>query len=60
MRGYWLMTAAVASFLYGLAPTDVATLTVASLVLAGVAGLAAYVPAHRATAVSPMDVLRAE
>ena len=48
------------SFLYGIAPTDGLTLVAALLVLTVVAGLAAYVPAHRATGVNPMDVLRAE
>ena len=50
----------VSTFLYDVTPTDATTMVVASCLLAGVAALAAYVPAHRATAVSPMDVLRAE
>ncbi len=50
----------VTSFLYGIAPTDGLTLVATLLVLSVVAGLAAYVPAHRATGVNPMEVLRAE
>ncbi len=48
----------VTSFLYGIAPTDGLTLLAALVVLSGLAGLAAYCPAHRATRGNPMDVLR--
>jgi putative ABC transport system permease protein len=46
--------------LFGVAPTDPATYLVVGLVLAGVAVLAAWVPARRATRVDPMEALRAE
>jgi len=49
-----------AGLLYGLSPTDPATLTAAALIMLGVAGLAAYLPARRASRVDPMDALRYE
>ena len=48
------------SFLYGVTPTDGLTIVSALLLLGGVAALAAYVPAHLATRVNPMDILRAD
>jgi putative ABC transport system permease protein len=50
----------VAALLYGLQPADPATLGAAVAVLAGVAGLAAYLPARRAARVDPMTALRDE
>ena len=60
VAGAFALARLVTSFLYGIAPTDVVTFTTAFLLLTGVAGLAAYVPAHRATGVNPMEVLRTE
>ncbi len=48
------------SFLYGVEPTDIVTLTMAIIVVALFAGLASFVPAWRASSVNPTDVLRAE
>jgi len=44
--------------LFGVAPFDPLTYTLLSIVLLGVAAAAAYVPARRATAVSPIESLR--
>ena len=50
----------VRSQLYGLSPTDPATLIMATIILGSVAMLAGYVPARRATRVDPMLALRYE
>jgi len=50
----------VASMLFGLTPWDPLTISAATLVLVGVAVLAGYLPARRASRVSPMVALRYE
>lgn len=50
----------VASFLYGLKPNDPLTLSLAAVVLAGVAFVAGYLPARRASRTDPMTALREE
>jgi predicted permease len=56
----WAASRWVKSMLYGLTPTDPATLAGAALVLASAALLAAYLPARRASRVDPMTALRHE
>jgi ABC-type antimicrobial peptide transport system permease subunit len=46
--------------LFGIRPMDATTVASAALALLAVATLAAYVPAHRASRVPPMTVLRYE
>jgi predicted permease len=48
------------SFLYGVGPMDPATLIFATLVMLGVATIAGYLPARRASRVAPMMALRCE
>jgi putative ABC transport system permease protein len=53
-------TRALTSLLYGIEPTDPATLTSVVLLLGGVALVASYLPARRATALDPVRSLRAD
>jgi predicted permease len=53
-------TRLIASQLFGLTPMDPLTITLATLLLAGVAGLAGYLPARRASRVDPLVALRCD
>jgi len=60
MAGAVLITRALSARLYGVTALDPATLIGAAIVLSSVALTATYVPAHRATAVDPLEALRSE
>jgi predicted permease len=52
------VTRMMSSFLYEIRPADPATFAVVSVVLLGVASIACYIPARRATRVDPLVALR--
>jgi len=54
------ITRVLASVLYGVKATDLPTFGGVTLLLAGVAVLASYLPARRAASIEPMQALRSE
>jgi putative ABC transport system permease protein len=60
LAGALASTRVLSSLLFGVGATDVATFASVSALLLGVAALAAFVPARRATAVDPLSSLRSE
>jgi predicted permease len=56
----WALGRLVESQLYGIKPTDQATIAIATLILCSAALCAALIPARRASAVSPTEALRFE
>lgn len=60
LAGALATTRVIRSLLYEVGPTDSSTFICVSLLLAGVALLASYIPAHRAAKIDPMEALRYE
>jgi predicted permease len=58
--GSLLLSRTIATFLFGVRPTDPLTYAMVAAGLAMVALLASYLPAHRASRLDPMVALRAE
>ena len=56
----WLLTHLVETQLFGISATDPATMLLAAVSSSGVAALAGYLPARRATAIDPIRALRWE
>jgi putative ABC transport system permease protein len=54
------VTRFLGSFLYGVSPTDPATLAAVAALLVVVTIVASYVPARRAARIDPMLALRSE
>lgn len=54
------LTRLLSSLLFGVSPLDPVTYSAVPIILAMAAGLASYVSVHRATAVDPLEALKAE
>lgn len=48
----------IEGMLYGVTPTDAPTIALLAALLSGVGGVAAWIPAHRATRIDPMSLLK--
>jgi putative ABC transport system permease protein len=50
----------ISAFLYGIGPSDLAAYAAAGILATGIAAVAAWIPARRATRVDPVEALRTE
>jgi putative ABC transport system permease protein len=60
LAGSFAITRVMSNLLFGVAPTDVVTFGVVSMILIAVAFVACFIPARRATKVDPLVALRYE
>jgi predicted permease len=60
LLGAWLAARGMSSFLFGVTPSDPFTIVAVALLLAGVAFVAAFIPARRSARVDPVVSLKAE
>ena len=60
IAGTFATTSVISSMLYGVGADDPLTITAVAAVLAGVAGLACFLPAWRTTQADPMEALRSQ
>lgn len=58
LAGAWLLRGSAAGLLFEVDPGDPTVYAVVALLLAGVAGLACWFPAHRAATADPLETLR--
>jgi ABC-type antimicrobial peptide transport system permease subunit len=54
------LTRLMSSLLFGISSTDLVTYAAAVVLILGAAALASYVPARRASAIDPVETLKAE
>jgi putative ABC transport system permease protein len=60
LGGAVVLTRALEKLLFGVKPSDPATLGAVAVLLLAVAGVACYIPARRAARIDPLSALRAE